>query len=234
MDSTVTIIQHIVTDTLVFDSLNQKLNELQTLAAKQQSIPFIQYGLPFLSALLVAGLVLLGQSIERKKRREVEIQNSLREIYAFSRKLEALMKSHYTELAMAKVHAQYWWHCHVITTRQDYYEKHLSSQSFAREVERKIGETKAEFIGQVRNFQAIQEINQDVEEQLLVISDLTNAKAKIYDSDKSHQEVRHEMAEQDEIDLREKYYANLIHFKSINDYLYTQIKSKSDNSKCRK
>src|SRR5262245_9541878 len=141
MDSTVTIIQHIVIDTLSFDSLNYKLMALHDMVSKQPTNPTYSIWIPFLSALVGGLLVLAGQSIDRGRKRKLETENSLREIYAYSRKLEAVMKNNYRELAMAKCHVEYWWYCHVTTDGSDkgrYYEEHLRSQALAREVERKI------------------------------------------------------------------------------------------------
>ena len=61
---------------------------------------------PFLSAIAGGILVLAGQSIDRSSKLKTEKENSLREIYSFARKLEALMKNNYRELAMAKVHVE--------------------------------------------------------------------------------------------------------------------------------
>jgi hypothetical protein len=186
---------------------------------------------PFFSALAGGLLVLAGQAIDRDKKLVTEKENSLREIYSFSRKLEALMKNNYRELAMAKIHVEYWWYCHVTTNGEDngrYYEEHLRSQNLAREIERKIGENKAEFIGHIRKFQAIKEIKNEIENELLIISDLTNAKAEIYDTNLPHDEVRYSRAEKDEENLRNTYYKNLAYFKNINDYLYTELKINPD------
>ena len=137
------------------------------------------------------------------------------------------MKNNYRELAMAKTHVEYWWYCHVTTPsskeRDRYYEEHLRSQSIAREVERKIGETKADFIGQVRKFQTLKELKPEIETQLDQISDLTNKKAKSYDINLSYSKVRNEIVNKDEDELRDIYYLNLKNFKSVNDYLFTKL-----------
>lgn len=133
---------------------------------------------------------------------------------------------------MAKVHVEYWWYCHSTTSGEDngrYYEEHLRSQTLAREIERKIGENKAEFIGHIRKFQAIQEVKIEIENELSIISDLTNAKAKEYEISLPHNEVRYARVELDEKELREKYYENLTYFKKINDYLFTQLKINSED-----
>jgi predicted RND superfamily exporter protein len=183
--------------------------------------------IPFLSALIGGLLVLAGQFMDRKSKRKTETKTTLREIYAFNRKLEALMKSNFRELAMAKVHVEYWWYCNQTTPlgkeNQKYYEEHLKSQVFAREIERQIGEIKADFIGHVRKFQAIKELKQEIENQLEEISDLTNAKAKTYNTSLQFTKVRHELVDEDEKELREIYYKNLVNFKSINDYLQTLL-----------
>jgi hypothetical protein len=230
MDSTIIIIQHIVTDTLGLDSLN-KLSGLKNIVVQGQqptpTSPTFNTWLPLLSAVIVGLIVLIPQHFDRRSKRNTDRKNALREIYAYCRKLEQLMKNNYRELAMAKMHVEYWWYCNATTNGEDkgrYYEEHLRSQALSREIERKIGETKADFIGHVRKFQALKEVKPEIESQLLIISDLTNAKAKTYDITLPHDKIRYEKAEQDEKELREIYYANLKHFESINDYLYQELK----------
>ena len=188
--------------------------------------PTFAFLIPLAASIAGGVIVLLAQSIDRNRKFKNETVNSLREIYSFSRKLEALMKNNFRELAMAKVHVEYWWYCHITSHNEDkgrYYEEHLRSQALAREIERKLGETKADFIGHVRKFQAIVEIKAEIENELLVISDLTNAKAEVYSIDLPHDKVRYNKAEQDESTLRDKYYENLKYFKNINDYLLSQL-----------
>ena len=175
--------------------------------------------IPFLSAFIGGVLVLAGQYIDRRFRRQTESRNNLREIYANCRKLEENMKNNYRELAMFKLHAEYWWYCHNTRPKNDYqkkfYQDHLESQASAREVERKIGENKAEFIGRVREFQVLNPIANNVEELLENISDLTHRKAKSYDFSLKYEEVRNKMVERDERELRDEYFKNLkplVHF----------------------
>jgi hypothetical protein len=223
MDSTITVIQQVLSDTVSLDSINHKLDTMKYLISQQKPSNPYSLWIPFFSAIAGGLLVLGGQFIDRFSKRETETKNNLREIYAYSRKLEALMKNNYRELAMAKTHVEYWWYCHLTadnnSDKQKYYDEHLRSQSFAREIERRIGETKAEFIGHVRKFQAIKRLKPEIEKQLLAISDLTNSKAKTYDTSIPHEQIRYGIVEQDETKLRETYYMNLFHFKSINDYL---------------
>jgi len=184
--------------------------------------------IPLLSALLGGLLVLAGQTIDRWQKRKIDIENNLREIYAYCRKIEALMKNHYRELAMAKVHVEYWWYCYRVVNdgeNKKYYDEHLKSQIYGREIERKIGEAKADFIGHVRKFQVIKKIKEEIEQLLLTISDLTHPKAHSYDLSLPHDVVRFEKVEKDEKELGEAYYENLNSFSVINDYLQKQIKS---------
>lgn len=180
--------------------------------------------IPFLSAVCGGILVIAGQGLDRIFKRRQEKGNTLREIYAFCRKLEALMKNNYRELAMVKVHVEYWWYCSQssIATPRDY-EEHMRSQALAREIERKIGEDKANFIGHVRKFQAVQKIDSWIEQQLEIISDLNNKKAKRYSADLNYNHLRDELVEIDEAELRNIYYENLIPFKKINAYLETKL-----------
>lgn len=59
--------------------------------------------IPFFSALAGGLLVLSGQTIDWWRKQRQETKNSLREIYAYCRKLEALMKNNYRELAEEKI-----------------------------------------------------------------------------------------------------------------------------------
>jgi hypothetical protein len=161
----------------------------------------------FLSAIVGGILVLAGQSIDRRQKQKQEALNNLREIYAYCRRIEALMKNYYRELAMAKIHVEYWWFCYrAVNDGQTkmYYDEHLKSQGFAREIERKIGESKADFIAHVRKFQAIKSISEEIEHRLLAISNLSHPKASSYNGTEHHDVVRFEKVEQDEKVLREK------------------------------
>ena len=221
--------------TNLHDNLDKKTKSLDsTMATLDKKVdnliksPTFSIWIPFLSALIGGFLVLIGQHFDRKSRRNTERINGLREIYAYCRKLEALMKNNYRELAIAKAHVEYCWYCNATTTdsaeKKKYYEEHLKSQETAREIERRIGETKADFIGHVRKFQAIKELKTQIEKELEVISDLANAKAKAYDLSISHDKVRNEMVEKNERELAETYDQNLKNFKDINNYLYTLLR----------
>jgi hypothetical protein len=210
----------IAIDTLRNEKLNQNLECAKAIISESESGMWI----PFLSALIGGLLVLAGQFFDRKYKQKIETKNNLREIYAFSRKLEASIKNSYRELAMAKTHIEYWWHCHNDSpTSEKNYEEHLRSQTNAREIEREIGETKAEFIGYVRKFQAIKPLKTEIEIELEKVSNLSNVKAKVYDLSLSHEKVRNELVDKDESELRETYYLNLLPFKEINDYLFTLL-----------
>lgn len=134
------------------------------------------------------------------------------------------MKNHYRELAMAKLHVEYWWYCYTInpgpTPEQSRaYEEHLKSQAFAREIERSIGNTKADFIGHVRKFEMIEQLPEGVQAHLEVISNLSNARAKTYDKSIDYNTLRNETVYADEEQLRNTYYKNLDSFKTINEIL---------------
>lgn len=219
-------INHVIGDTLSLDTLSQKLSILQHSIEKTGSPTSISIWVPFAAAVVGGVLVWIGQAIERSTRKKTERKNNLLEIYAYCRKLEAEMKNNYRELAMAKVHVAYWWHAHQGggSYMQRYYEEHLRSQAFAREVEKNIGNTKAAFIGHVRKFQALMPLHDSIDGQLETISELTNQKAKDYDPSVPHDKVRYQLVEQDEKDLREIYYENLITFKIINDNLQKLLK----------
>lgn len=183
--------------------------------------------IPLFAALAGGLIVVIGQSIDRYYRLKAEKINTLRNIYSECRRLEALMKNNYRELAMAKVHIEYWWYCHQTESNSKYsdryYEEHLNGQIMAREVERRIGETKAEFIGQVKKFQSIKKLKSVIDNELLIISDLNNYSAKSYDSSLKYEKVRDELVDRDEDDLRNLYYNNLFNFQSINNYLETLL-----------
>lgn len=213
------VLKQVYVDTVSLDSISQKLTLLQSAVSKPLN-PTISIWIPLLASIVGGLLVWAGQAIERNRKRKAEKGNSLLEIYACCRKLEAAMKNNYRELAMAKSHVEYWWHVSnssssSVAQKQKGYDEHLRSQSYAREIERKIGDTKAEFIGQVRKFQVIKPTG-DIEQLLETISDLRNAKAKSYDDDLPHEKLRYEIYDQDENELRETYYKNLVPFKQIN------------------
>ncbi len=209
------------------DSINLKLSALQTAVGKSPTTSTYSNWIPFLAAIAGGVLVWIGQAIERNTRKSIDQKNSLLEIYAYCRKLEAEMKNHYRELAMAKTHVEYWWHSHRYGgADKQSYEEHLRSQAFAREIEKSIGSTKAAYIGHVRKFQAIHSLDQNIEQHLEIIADLRNPKARTYDNTLSHEQVRYKYAEKDEAELAETYYKNLISFKTINDTLQKLVSKK--------
>ncbi len=220
-----TIIRQVFIDTVRLDSINHKLALLQN---SNSSSP-LSLWIPLVASIIGGLLVWAGQAIERDRRRKSEQRNSLLEIYSFCRKLEAIMRNHYRELAMAKFHAEFWWHCHLVEHvdkphKMKAYDEHLKSQAFAREIERQIGITKADFIGHVRKFQAIKELPNEIENLLERISDLTHPQAKFYDSSITHLKLRYELAEKDEKELRDKYYENLVPFKTVNNIIQKNLK----------
>lgn len=227
MVDTTSIIYNYYIDSSSLDSINQKLSELQLSTSNFESSDSINILVPLLSSLLGGLLVIIGQWIERKRHQNIDRNKNLLEIYSNCKKLEFLMKNNYRELAMVKSHVEYWWYCYKSANSKSsdiprYYEEHLRSQASAREIERRIGDTKAEFIGYVKKFQAIRQIG-DVEEKLEKISDLTNAKAKSYDLALPYEEVRNNLYEKDEQTLKEVYYQNLLPFKEVNQILEKKI-----------
>ncbi|MEO8405486.1 MAG: hypothetical protein ABI480_12850 [Chitinophagaceae bacterium] len=220
-------LQHVIIDSLSLDTITHKLEMLQNGVSKITSSTTIAIWISFVAAVVGGVLVWIGQAIERNTRKKTEMKNSSLEVYAYCRKLEAEMRNNYRELAMAKVHVAYWWHAHQGggIYMQKYYEEHLRSQAFAREVEKNIGNTKAAYIGHVRKFQALIPLDDSIDKQLETISELTNEKAKDYDISISHEKVRHELVEPDEKELREIYYKNLITFKIVNDKLQKLLKA---------
>jgi hypothetical protein len=223
------IIKKVLIESSNIDSMNAKISALKI--AIDKNLPDTSFGIwiPLGAAILGGLLVLAGQARDRNAKRKQERINSLLEIYAFCRKLEALMKNNYRELAMAKVHVEYWWYCHNLPSsiqyQNKYYEEHLRSLSFAREIEKRIGDTKADFIGHVYKFHALRNVDQSLISLLNEISDLTNAKAKTYKLNLSYEEVRSNLVDKDEADLRETYYQNLTSFKTINDALQNIVES---------
>jgi hypothetical protein len=230
-DSTI-FIKYVYIDTANLELINQKLSALQNTIPKVSINPSISIWVPLLASIIGGLLVWAGQAIESTRKRKIERTSNLLEIYAYCRKLEAVMKNNYRELAMAKSHVEYWWHVansssSSVSQKQQGYDEHLRSQAYAREIERKIGDTKAEFIGHVRKFQALKSIKRNVETSIETISDLTNAKAKSYDSTIPHEKLRFEMYDQDEKELRDTYYRNLVPFKEINDAMQLTLNTKN-------
>ena len=187
----------------------------------------ISIWIPLFSSITGGVLVWAGQFIERTYRRKQDIKKDLLEIYAFCRKLEAMMRNNYRELAMAKIQVEYWWHCHRVfhstPNSPNYYEEHLKSQVYAREIERQIGLTKADFISHVRKFEALKKIPKSIEQDLAIIEELSNPKAKTYETELPHQTVRYNLVEKDEAELRSKYFENLDHFRTINEALQSLL-----------
>lgn len=227
MLDTTPIINNYYIDSSALDSINHKISELQLSTSNFESYDSLNIWVPLLSSLLGGLLVIIGQWIERRRHQNIDRNKNLLEIYSFCKKLEFSMKNNYRELAMVKSHVEYWWYCYnsVNSKPSDiprYYEEHLRSQASAREIERRIGDTKAEFIGHVKKFQAMCKIG-DIENTLETISDLTNAKATSYDPSLPYEEVRNKLYDKDEQNLREVYYKNLEPFKQINKILENKI-----------
>lgn len=225
MSHSIDTLNKILIDTSSTEYIKIKMTDLQSAISKSDSN--ISIWIPIFSSIVGGLLVWTGQSFERRHRRNEDDKKIRLEIYSYCRALEATMKNNYRELAMAKTHVEYWWYCYNTSNPSNntkYYDEHLKSQSFAREIERRIGDTKAEFIGHVRKFQAIKKLPSDIEDRLNSISDLTHQKAKTYDTSINKEKIRFEMVEIDEENLRNEYYKNLTQFKIINDNLMTLVK----------
>lgn len=228
MDSTVTIIRHLFTDTLQIDSINNDLIELKSIILRNSSTSNLSSLVPLFSSIVGGLLVWVGQYLQRKTTDKSDNKKSRLEIYASCRKLEAAMKNHYRELAMAKIHVEYWWYCYKIELGPTpnvsrAYEEHLRSQAFAREVERQIGSTKADFIGYVRKFQALKSLPNEIEMHLKIISDLTNSSATPYSTDIKYNDLRDIIVVNDENELRNRYYLNLLSFEKVNTILQSLL-----------
>jgi len=219
-----TTIHNVIVDTLQLHTLNTKLSQLQDSILKKNYSPEISIWVPVIAAIIGGSLVWIGQFFERHTKRKVETKNRLEEIYAYCQKLEAIMRNNYRELAMAKNHVEYWWYCYNSdrSAPRDY-EEHLKSQSYAREIERRIGDTKAEYIGHVYKFQIIRPIQMDIQKELNIIADLTNARANIFEKSLAYDTVRYELTDLYEKELRERYFQNLEPFKKINALLAEAI-----------
>ena len=205
------------------DPIGKRLDHLQDLIEKKSDISL---WIPFFSSIMGGLLVWLGQYLERSSKKVREKNASLLEIYAYCERLEAEMRNSYRELAMVKTHVEYWWYCHNTSSDDpalfNYYEKHLQSQAAAREIERRIGDLKASYIGHIRKFQALQKIDADVE--LMAIANLKNPKARRYDFSMPHEKIRNEIVENDEDELLQKYYDSLQPVAKVNARLQQCVK----------
>lgn len=225
MDST---IQQMAIDTIYSDSVYSGLMFTQTITPIKTNTGMMIY-VPVISTIIGGIIVWLGQYIERIRRVKIETRKELLDIYYNCRRVEGLMRNNYRELAMAKLHVEYWWYAYCQEEEGDenekkrWYDEHLRSQSYARDIERRIGDTKADYIGYVHKFHVIKAIPINIEEKLNVISDLTHPKAKPYGSEESFAYVRGILVSKDEKELRELYYKNLEPFKTINDEMKALI-----------
>lgn len=226
MDPIVTMSHTQLSDTLYLDTA--KLNILKSLITDTTAKTSINLWIPFFSALLGGLLVLLGQGIDRFLKKKQERLNLQLEIYAYCRRLEAELRNSYRALAMAKVHVVYWWYCYQkegdFIPDSNNYKQHLRSQSEAREIENKIGDSKAAFIAHVRKFQCLHMLKEEIDTSLNEISDLVNPKTEYFDINLDFSKVRDELVQQKEDELRDAYYKNLGKVTSVNDYLQSLIK----------
>ncbi|MFY8181424.1 MAG: hypothetical protein ACOVLG_06585 [Flavobacterium sp.] len=184
------------------------------------------YLIPLFAALAGGLIVLVGQTIDRYHKRKIEKKDKLRDIYANCRRIEALLKNYYRQLASCKTSSQYRWYCTIVSKdlsrKQHYNSEHIKYNMMVREIDQKIGEAVADFIGQVRKFQSLKAINNLIEKDLNSISDLNYKFAKEYDENTSKDEI-FDLIVEDEIELRNDYFNNLIYFKNINNSLQDLI-----------
>lgn len=189
-----------VTDTLRLDIIN---------TSDQNWLSIL---IPFISAIAGGLIVLAGQWFERQHKNRLEIKNDIIDILAQYSANLLLLKHQLKELAMHKFHVQYWWHCHITTTdpeqKKHNYNKHLESQKLSFDLERKIYTTVSDFAKLQTKFETL------IREKLPSgqFNYLEFEKAKTYDKTIPHEELRNELAEKDERELREKYFENLSNF----------------------
>ena len=120
----------------------------------------------------------------------------------------------YTETV--RFHAQYWWHCHISRYDNDEYkksnyDKHIESQNKSFITEGEIYKTLAKLTELQSQFET------SVGRKLAKIENeyIKFEKAKEYDKNISHEELRNNLAEKDENELRELYLKKANPFENI-------------------
>ena len=217
---------YIIKNKIVIDTLQNSPTVILLKESNKQLSSEYSFLIPLFAALAGGLIVLIGQGIDRYYKQKKEERDILRDIYANCRRIEALMKNYYRELSHYKVLAKYRWYCTIVTTdleKSKHFEnEHIKYQTNVREVQREIGETIADFIGQVRKFQSLKSFDNLVETELELISNITYKDAKDYKKSIDRNEI-FDLTINDQNELREEYYENLIHFKKINNILQRLI-----------
>ena len=175
--------------------------------------------IPFISAIAGGLLVLAGQWFERKHKIKLEIRNEVINILSFYSSNILIFNYQLKELAMHKFHVQYWWHCHITEIENEIkksnYKKHLESQKLAFDTERDIYNTIGDLVKLRTKFETL------IQEKLPVesLAYFEFEKAKTYDKNITHEELRYDMAEKDEQELRQKYFEKIIPFNNTYNFM---------------
>lgn len=207
------VYQKIITISSKIESLSHKIDTLSTKST-------FSLWTPIIAALITAIIgTLVAQAIDRIYKNRNELKKDLREIQSNAVNLKIKLKDLFRQLAMYKFHAGYWWHLHTKENDKEfslkYYSEHLRSQSDARNIEKEIGQAKAEFLAEVVKFEKLKGIKFNVDFEKKAIENLTFIKARYYTDDISADKLREELAEGDEKELRESYFKNLQVFQNI-------------------
>ena len=187
-----------------------------------------------LSALIGGILVIVGQFLTEFIKTRKEKQKRIIELSSKVREIEQHLYNETRELAMFKIHVNYWYFCHLIGVNSDnydqkYYEEHLRSQSDARKTEKNIGSKIAEYFGVVNEYLTLNNENTiGIVSNLEKIKLIRFRKANEYKIDLSYNEVKNELVEKDELELKEDYWKLLKPFSKINEVLYNEGKRNAD------
>lgn len=205
---------------ILSDSINSKFDSIHSNIDNLTPNSSPSLAGPIFAALITAVLgSLLAQGIDRYFKNKRETTRDLREIHSKSVNLKIKLKDLFRQLAMHKFHAQYWYVTHIKQPDSEYKEKcyleHLRSQSEARATEKAIGETKAEFLSEVVKYEKLRGSAFNVDKEKQIIENLLFDKAKAYSDETDLDILRHQEAEKDEAELREKYFAKLEAFQNI-------------------
>jgi len=220
------LIIYMTTNNTIIDTLHNSPTIVLLKESAKQTPPEYSFLIPLFAALAGGALVLIGQGIDRHFKSKNEQKNNLRDVYANCRRIEAVMKNYYIELAYYMTATQYRWYCSLVTEdpaqKKHYDTEHIKYNNNHRELERKIGETMADFIGHVRKFQSLKAFDNSIEIHLESISNITHISAKKYEKSIPINEILN-LVEEDQKRLKKEYYKNLIYFKETNDKLLSLI-----------
>lgn len=207
---------------MIIDTLYHSPTVVLIKETTKQTSPKYSFLIPLFAALAGGLIVLIGQGIDRYYKQKREDKDKLRDIYANCRRIEALMKNYYAELSYYKTAAQYRWYCTIVSIdkekKKHYNDQHIKYNNNDVETERIIGETIAEFIGQVRKFQSLKAFDDSMEVELESIANLKYKIAKKYDKSVKQATIL-DLVQEDQRQLKDEYYKNLIYFKNINSTL---------------